>query len=55
MTSQNPVQTLVLKDVPADEISSIAKKYEMMGAKIERTKQDDGKYTVRITVEAPMA
>jgi hypothetical protein len=51
MASQNLLQTLVLKDVPPEEISLMTKKYEMMGAKIERTKQHDGKYTVRITVE----
>ncbi len=43
MVSDNPVQTLVLKDVPANEVSLMTKKYEMMGATIERTQQDDGK------------
>jgi hypothetical protein len=44
-------QTLVLKDVPANEIADVEMKYKMMGAKIERVKQDDGLYTLRITVE----
>ena len=43
-------QTLVLKDVPAAKIEGVVKKYEMMGAKIEKTQQSDGAFTLRITV-----
>jgi hypothetical protein len=48
-------QTLVLKDVPAAKIADVEMKYKMMGAKIERTKQDNGLFTLRITVEETLA
>ena len=45
-------QTLVLKSVPAAEVDKVMMKYQEMGAKIERTKQSDGSFTLRITVPA---
>jgi hypothetical protein len=45
-------QTLVLRDVPSDQIDDVEMKYRKMGAKIERTKQADGSWTLRITVPA---
>jgi hypothetical protein len=47
-------QTLVLKDVPAARLEDVVKKYANMGAQIqiEKTKQSDESFTVRITVPA---
>jgi hypothetical protein len=43
-------QTLVLKDIPANTIADVETKYKMLGAKIEKTQQDNGLFTLRITV-----
>jgi hypothetical protein len=46
-------QTLVLK-VPAEKLEDVVKKYTSMGAQIqiEKTKQSDEFFTVRVTVPA---
>jgi len=46
-----PSQTLVLKDVQDNAVENVIKKYKAMGANIELLRQDNGKYTIRITIE----
>lgn len=43
-------QALVLRDVPADSVEDVVKKYKEMDTKIEIIKQGDGRYTLRLTV-----
>ena len=44
-------QTLVTKDIPADEVDAIAQSFKSMDAKtIEMIKQSDGRFTLKVTV-----
>ena len=44
-------QTLVTKDIPADEVDAIAQSFKSMDAKaIEMIKQPDGRFTLKVTV-----
>jgi hypothetical protein len=50
--SQTP-QTLTMSDIPADQLDALAKDYKEMGAaKIEVLKQPDGKFTLKVTLDA---
>jgi hypothetical protein len=44
-------QTSVISDVPPDQVDAIASDYKTMGAsKLEVIKQDNGLFTLKITV-----
>ena len=43
-------QVLVVRDIPADDVDATIENFKKVGAtSIEKTKQSDGKYTLRAT------